>query len=147
MNPSTGNQIAPTSVIQEEPTGCGIAAVANILGQTYAAVKAAANGMGIYAADTSLWSDTQYVRRLLTAAGVATVAEELPFQSWEALPDLALLPIKHHQVDGKEFWHWTLFKRVNGQPFVLDSASYLPSNIRQDFEAMQPQWFIPVHKS
>jgi hypothetical protein len=27
---------------------------------------------------------------------------------------------------------------------VLDSASYLPSNVRQDFEAMQPRWFIAL---
>lgn len=58
-------------VIQEESTGCGIAAVANILGKTYAQMKAIANAMGIYAMDTSLWSDTQYVRRMLASAGVA----------------------------------------------------------------------------
>jgi hypothetical protein len=40
-----------------------------------------------------------------------------------------------------------VFKRVDGQPVVLDSASYLPSNIRTDFEAMQPKWFITVHNS
>src|SRR5690554_4714230 len=59
-------------VIQEESTGCGIAAVANILGKTYAQMKAIANAMGIYAMDTSLWSDTQYVRRMLASAGVAS---------------------------------------------------------------------------
>jgi len=45
-------------VIQEEATGCGIAAVANILGKTYGQMKASANVMGIYADDKSLWSDT-----------------------------------------------------------------------------------------
>ena len=72
-------------VIQEESTGCGIAAVANILGKTYAQMKAIANAMGIYATDTSLWSDTQYVRRMLASAGVATSADEIPFTSWGAL--------------------------------------------------------------
>jgi len=42
------------------------------------------------------------------------------------------------------FLYGVVFKRVNGQPFVLDSASYLPSNIRQDFDAIQPKWFIKV---
>ncbi|PAU89121.1 hypothetical protein CK507_05485 [Pseudomonas sp. WN033] len=54
-------------VVQEEVTGCGIASVANILGKTYAEMKAIANAMGIHASDTSLWSDTQYVRRLLSS--------------------------------------------------------------------------------
>ena len=111
-------------VIQEESTGCGIAAVANILGKTYAQMKAIANAMGIYAMDTSLWSDTQYVRRMLASAGVATSADEIPFTSWDALPDLALLSIKHHREGDKDFWHWVGFKRVGGQPVVLDSASY-----------------------
>lgn len=132
------------SIIQEETTGCGIASVANILGRTYSEMKGVANAMGIYASDKSLWSDTQYVRRMLSSAGVKTSTEEIPFESWEALPDLALLSIKHHREEGKSFWHWVVFKRVGGQPFVLDSASYLPSNIRQDFAAMQPKWFIEV---
>src|SRR5690554_427564 len=132
------------SVVQEETTGCGIASVANILGHSYPEMKAIANAMGIYASDKSLWSDTQYVRRMLLNAGVETSRDEVPFDSWETLPDLALLSIKYHQEEGKDFWHWVVFKRLDGQPFVLDSASYLPSNIRKDFHAMQPKWFIEV---
>lgn len=132
-------------VIQQETTGCGIAAVATILGKSYLEMKAVANAKGIYAEDESLWSDTGYVRRLLTEAGVRVAAEETPFESWDALPDLALLPIKHHQQDGREFWHWTVFQRVQDETFVLDSASYLPSNVRQDFVEMHPQWFIQVY--
>lgn len=131
-------------VVQEETTGCGIASVANILGKTYVEMKAEANAMGIYASDKSLWSDTQYVRHMLSSGGVKTSSDELPFETWDALPDLALLSIKHHQEEGKNFWHWVVFKRVDGRPLVLDSASYLPSNIRVDFHAMQPKWFIEV---
>lgn len=134
-------------VIQQEATGCGIAAVATILGKSYQEMKAIANTKGIHAEDESLWSDTGYVRRLLTEAGARVAAEETPFESWDALPALALLPIKHHQRDGREFWHWTVFQRVQGEAFVLDSASYLASNIRQDFAEMHPQWFIQVYPS
>lgn len=131
-------------VIQEESTGCGIASVATILGKSYAEMKAIANEMGIYAEDTSLWSDTQYVRRMLANAGVSTSVNEQPFSSWEHLPNLALLAIKHHQEDGKDFWHWVVFTRKDGPAVVLDSASYLPENRRTDFDAMQPKWFIEV---
>lgn len=54
------------------------------------------------------------------------------------------MSIKHHQEDGRDFWHWVVFKRIDGRSYVLDSASYLPSNISQDFDAMQPKWFIKV---
>ncbi len=131
-------------VIQEETTGCGIASVANILGKTYPEMKETANAMGIYAEDKSLWSETQYVRNMLSQAGVDTSIDEIPFESWSVLPDLALLSIKHHQEDGKNFWHWVVFKRVGGQDFILDSASYLPSNVRTDFDEMHPKWFIEI---
>ena len=131
-------------VVQEENTGCGIASVANILDKTYSEMKATASALGIHASDKSLWSDTQYVRRMLSNAGVTTSEDEMPFESWGTLPDLALLSIKHHQEDGINFWHWVVFKRIDSQPFVLDSAAYLSSNIRQDFQAMQPKWFIEV---
>lgn len=132
-------------VIQEEISGCGIAAVANILGKSYTEMKAIANAMGIYAEDQSLWSDTQYVRRLLSSAGITTSADEKAFESWLTLPDHALLSIKHHQENGINFWHWVVFKRIEGQPVVLDSASYLPTNTRYDFDAMQPKWFIEIN--
>jgi len=131
-------------VVQEETTGCGIASAANVLGKTYSEMKSIANAMGIHASDESLWSDTRYVRRILSGAGVEISPDETPFESWNALPDLALLSIKHHRKGGRNFWHWVVFKRIDGQPFVLDSASYLPSNLRTDFYAMQPKWFIEV---
>lgn len=96
-------------VIQEEPTGCGIASVANILGKTYAEMKNIANAMGIYASDKSLWSDTQHVRQMLSASVVETSPSEVPFETWEKLPNLALLAIKYHQKDGCNFWHWVVF--------------------------------------
>ena len=132
------------AVIQEETTGCGIASVANILGKTYSEMREIANGMGIFASDKLLWSETQYVRDMLFASGIETSDDEIPFESWDALPDLALLSIKHHQEDGKNFWHWVVFKRIDGKSYVLDSASYLPSNIRTDFDEMKPKWFIEV---
>lgn len=134
-----------TPVIQEETTGCGIASVANILGKSYQQMKAMANSMGIYADDKSLWSDTEYVRKLLINVGVSISPEETPFDSWDNLPNIALLAIKHHVINNTSYWHWVVFKRINGQPVVLDSASYLPSNIRTDFKAMQPKWFIAVN--
>lgn len=131
-------------VIQEENTGCGIASVANILGKSYTEIRDTANAIDIYASDKLLWSDTQYVRRLLSNAGIKTSNDEIPFVFWDTLPDTALLSIKHHQEGDSNFWHWVVFKRIEGQPFVLDSASYLPSNIRVDFNMMQPKWFIEV---
>lgn len=90
-------------VVQEETSGRGIASVANIFCKIYFEMKGVANAMGIHAASKSLWSDTQHVRRMLSSAGMEKSIDESPFESWEALPDLALLSIKRHQAEGKYF--------------------------------------------
>ncbi|MEC8886584.1 MAG: hypothetical protein VX875_05715 [Pseudomonadota bacterium] len=131
-------------IIQEQETGCGLASVANLVGRSYAEVKAVANSLGIYAEDQALWSDTDYVRRLLKHFGMRCSEDETPFIDWKALPDLALLATKYHEENGKYFWHWVAFKRIDGKPFVLDSASYLAENLRTDFENIQPKWFIEI---
>lgn len=131
-------------VIQEEKTGCGIASVANILGKSYSEMRKIANAMDIHASDKSLWSDTQYVRKMLSKYDVKTSEKEIQFESWSKLPDLALLSIKNYEENGKKYWHWVIFKRENHTEVVLDSASYLSSNIRTDFNAMNPKWYIEV---
>lgn len=134
-------------VIQEEKTGCGIASVANIIGFPYVDVKVKANSIGIFSEDKTLYSDTGYVRKLLTEYDVKTSTKELEFTSWDKLPDLALLSIKYHEEDGVPFWHWVVFKRIDGRPVVLDSAAYLNENMRFDFDVMDPKWYIEVTKT
>lgn len=131
-------------VLQEEPSGCGLACVAMLAGRSYEEVKRRANGMGIFAEEERLYSDTAYVRRLLAAYGVRLLDEETPFASWEALPDRALLAIKHRIESGRPFWHWVVFTRASGVPTVLDPARYLRENRRADFDQMQPRWYIEV---
>lgn len=133
-----------TPVIQEETTGCGIAASATLAGISYQKARDTANAMGIYASDRTLWSDTTYVRRLLTALGIETAPSEQPFTAWEALPDRALLAIKWRMKDERSFWHWTVFVREGGDHMVLDSKAGLKQNVRRDFGRMKPRWFIEV---
>lgn len=132
------------TVVQQHESGCGLACVAMLSGRSYAAVRQRAAQLGIVAEDERLWSQTDYVRCLLADCGVAIAAEEQPFVSWDHLPDLALLAIKYRRIEGRPFWHWVVFCRRHGQPLVLDPAAYLDCNERRDFDAMAPQWFIPV---
>ncbi|SOB77407.1 hypothetical protein SAMN04488490_3216 [Marinobacter sp. LV10R510-11A] len=132
------------AVIQEEATGCGIAASAALAGVSYVEANKRANALGIYAADTALWSDTEYVRKLLREFDISVSAIEAPFESWERLPDKALMAIKWRMKRGKPFWHWVVFVREGGQAMVLDSKKALKSNIRQDFGRIKPQWYIEV---
>lgn len=131
-------------VIQEETTGCGIAASATILQRGYAEVKARANALGIHAEDERLFSETDHIRTLLRDYGVAVADCETPFVSWQQLPDLALLAIKHHYENDRPYWHWVVFRRSGDEAVVFDSAPNLEHNTRRDFSAMAPKWFIAV---
>jgi len=131
-------------VVQLERTGCGIASVAALSGRSYPEMKSIAETLGIFAHDQLLWSETSYVRRLLDHVGLKADPGEVPFRSWESLPDLALLSIKWRLEKGRPFWHWVVFVRENGQSCVLDSKKGLQKNVRTDFGRMRPRWYIPV---
>jgi ABC-type bacteriocin/lantibiotic exporter with double-glycine peptidase domain len=131
-------------VVQQEPTGCGIASVAAIAGLSYPKAQSIANSLGIFAEDESLWSETSHVRNLLGHFGIKAGSREIPFRSWEALPDLALLSIKWHLEKGRPYWHWVVFVREYGQSCVLDSKKGLQTNRRTDFGRIKPKWYIPI---
>ncbi|MFN3582242.1 MAG: hypothetical protein ACK4VV_17430 [Pseudomonas sp.] len=134
-------------VIQEQPTGCGIAACAALAGVSYAQARKVANGLGIFAEDPALWSDTGYVRRLLAEFGLASSSSETPFTSWQTLPDRALLAIKWHLENGTPFWHWVVFIRTPDEAYVLDSKKSLKRHCRQDFGRIKPRWYIAIPDS
>lgn len=131
-------------VVQLEGTGCGIAAVATLAGVGYREMQGVANRLGIFADDPRLWSETGYVRRLLKEYRIRSARTEVPFTSWEALPDLALLAVKWHKARDHAFWHWVVFWRGPYGPVVLDSKRGLRRHLRTDFGRMKPKWLIPV---
>ncbi|HKU71444.1 MAG TPA: hypothetical protein VJQ51_11445 [Burkholderiales bacterium] len=131
-------------VVQLEPTGCGIAAVAAIAGVSYPKAQAVARSLGVRAEDKALWSATSHVRKLLRRFGRKAGSREIPFRSWKALPNLALLSIKWHREQGRPYWHWVVFVREGGEACVLDSKKALRAHRRTDFGRMKPKWYIPV---
>ena len=131
-------------VVQLERTGCGIASVAALAGVSYTAAKRVANRIGISAADSRLWSETTPVRRLLRQYRLQSSARPTPFDSWDALPDRALLAIKWHRKSGQAYWHWVVFVRDSSGTYVLDSKRSLNRHVRTDFGRMKPKWFLEI---
>jgi len=131
-------------VVQLERTGCGIAAVATLAGVSYGQARKTAHGLGIDACDRRLWSETDYVRRLLRTYRLRPASGEQPFRSWSRLPDLALLAIKWHREQGQPCWHWVVFVRDSEGERVLDSRQSLERHVRRDFGRMRPKWYLAV---
>lgn len=125
-------------VIQQEATGCAIASTAAIAGLSYGAVNKIAHSLGIYADDPKLWSETNYIRKLLAQFDVQTDNKERSFTDWNSLPNCALLSIKWHIEKGKPYWHWVVFVRDGELQYVLDSKKSLKSNVRTDFGRIKP---------
>lgn len=131
-------------VVQEEKIGCGLACVATLARITYPKIKKIAYRQGISAADPKLWSDTDHIRNLCATLGVKVAKSQNPFQSWERLPDCALLAIKWHKDNGIPYWHWTVFVREKEKAYVLDLKKSLKTNQRTDFGRIKPKWYIEV---
>ncbi|MEH6626369.1 MAG: hypothetical protein V7739_07990 [Motiliproteus sp.] len=132
------------AIIQQQKTGCAIAASAAIAGISYPEAKVIAAGLRISAEDATLWSSSQPIRKLLRELGYATGADKNPFNNWQALPDCALLAIKWHVHKDQPFWHWVVFVREQSLCYVVDSKKALRNNIRTDFGRIKPKWFIEV---
>ncbi len=132
------------AVVQLERTGCGIASVAVLADVSYREMQRVASRLGIFADDSKLWSETGYVRRLLEEYGIRLARTEMPFTSWDALPDRALLAVKWHKERGHPFWHWVMFWRGPDGPVVFDSKRTLRRHVRTDFGRIKPKWFISV---
>lgn len=132
-------------VIQQEATGCAIASSAALAGVSYAAAKKVSKKLGITADDSTLWSDTTPIRKLLHHYKISADNTETPFTDWASLPDRALLAIKWHIEKGKPYWHWVVFVRDINQQYVLDSKKSLKKNMRTDFGRIKPKWFIGVY--
>ncbi len=145
MNTNHPYSILP--VIQEEATGCAIAASAAIAGISYSEAQAVAQTLGISADNPKLWSSSQSIRRLLSTLGYQTSPGETAFEDWQSLPSCALLAIKWHQQQNQAFWHWVVFIRDPSLCYVVDSKKALKNNIRTDFGRIKPKWFIEVTKS
>ncbi|RKZ86420.1 MAG: hypothetical protein DRQ39_05725 [Gammaproteobacteria bacterium] len=135
------------AVVQEEVTGCGIAACAAIADISYVKAKNIANNLGIYTDDPSLWSNSTSILKLLTQLGSQVGKHEIQFSDWGSLPDCALLAIKWHLKDGKPFWHWVVFVRDGTKSYILDSNKSLKTNVRTDFGRIKPKWYIEVGSS
>jgi len=131
-------------VVQLNRTGCGIASVAALAGVSYRQARLVANQLGISAGDSKLWSETHHVCRLLKEYGIRSASTQMPFTSWEVLPDLSLLAVKWHKERDRSFWHWVVFWRGPCGPVVFDSKRALCRHVRTDFGRMKVKWFIPV---
>jgi ABC-type bacteriocin/lantibiotic exporter with double-glycine peptidase domain len=131
-------------IVQEDPTGCGIACAAMLAGKSYQAAKKQARSLGIFIEDENLYSDTRHLRQLLESYNVRISKKKILFKNWALLPPLAILAIKYNGNQNPPTWHWVVYRIQDDKPVVLDSKRELKRNLRTDFGRMKPKWYIKV---
>jgi hypothetical protein len=131
-------------VIQEDPSGCGIASAAALAGMEYQAMKLIAAGLGVVPEDGALWSSTGPMLKLLSSVGLSLSLPPAPFVDWASLPSPCLLAIKWRVERRGPAWHWVVFCRDHDDAYVLDPKRSLKTNKRRDFGRMKPMWLIAV---
>ncbi len=131
-------------VVQEDITGCSIACVSWMCGQSYTDIKALAVDHGISIEDPRLWSATDHVRTILKKVSLNAKSEEVEFNNWDSLPAYSLLAIKYHLEKGIPHWHWVVCVNNHEDRFIMDPKKSLKSNIRTDFGRIKPKWYIEI---
>lgn len=90
------------------------------------------------------YSDLDYMRQLLKENKFES-KDTAEFESWEKLPDLALILIEHRVTCLGSCCQWAVFKRDINKYVVLNSITYyLGDNPRTDFDTMQVKKFIEI---
>ncbi|MBC2770900.1 hypothetical protein [Pusillimonas minor] len=142
----------PKEVAQEHPTGCGIACVASVTGNSYSKVMDTAQKL----AETQeifttcrknvFYMKSQGLRTLLANFGMQTKKAQYVVH-WSSVPDLAIVGVNcrvHNETDKR--WHWIVHHREpDGEASLMDPSANLKSHRRRITKSTRPYIFIEIY--
>jgi ABC-type bacteriocin/lantibiotic exporter with double-glycine peptidase domain len=131
-------------VLQEDPTGCGIACLAMLAGLSYKEVKAICQALPKFQELGHFYTRPEDLRSIAVAIGVTLSKRYLNFTGWDRVADLAIVAINYKIKPEGASWHWVIFSRVGEQAFVVDPDKSIVIPKRLDFSNIKAKWFIPV---
>lgn len=106
---------------QKDGTGCGIACVAMVVGESYATVMKVARDIFQWEKDKrSFYTTSSQLRNLLLAFELQSQRGR-SVRHLLSLPDLAIVGINHNRKTNN--WHWVVFRREPDHEYVLDPLS------------------------
>jgi ABC-type bacteriocin/lantibiotic exporter with double-glycine peptidase domain len=122
---------------QKDTTGCGLACVAMITGQTYNQVKRKylpaprlekLNILGEY------YTDAKDLHNL--SKNIAP--KMISVKYWETIPNFAIVALGKRK---DKSWHWVVFQRKNSIPVFYDP---IYNKIRTDFGRVNLKAYVPI---
>lgn len=129
-------------VKQDDRTGCGIACIAIITGESYERIRSLAINELRFSEDGPFYTQVSHLKILASKFGIELPQRIRKFKNWESLPDVAIVAINYCKES--HTWHWVVYRREKDSQYVIDPKKSVKSNKRTDFGRMKPKWFLPV---
>lgn len=131
-------------IVQEDPTGCGLACVAMLSNTTYKKVRKAALEIDLLKGRT-LYTSAKDLHNLAKKFDLSLGQRRRKFKSFDALPDTAILAINYRPKTGS--WHWVVYHRNSKDEYVIDPMRTVKTDKRKDFKRLQnkTKWWVEVN--
>ena len=130
-------------IVQKDSTGCGIACVAMLCGNTYSQVKAIATDFGFVPNNYGHSTESWQLRELLSHFGVKSDRGRR-LSHWHSLNCFCIVGINYNKNSDK--WHWVVYVPDESGGYILDPMGTIKTSERRDFNRMRPKSFVPVQQ-
>ena len=128
-------------ILQENPSGCGLACVAMLANKSYKEVREKARSLG-FDSDRCLRTSAGELRSLLKECGISASKHLISFRNWDQLPDICILAINYNK--STEIWHWVVFASTNGSKYVFDPNPHIKTDKRTDLRRIKAKWYLKI---
>lgn len=128
-------------IVQNDPTGCGIACVAMLSEKSYQKVKSELLESSKFSKKRTFYTDDNDLRKLSSKFGIS-LGRLRQFRTWSEIPDKSIVAINYKKNDEDPEWHWVVFRRINNEEFVFDPKKAIKKVKRTDFGRMKAKWYL-----
>ena len=128
-------------ILQEDATGCGLACIAMIVGETYAEVKKIALDNEILEEKRTFYTTSSDLITILDHFHVKA-KKGRKVSHWPSVQTLSIVAINYKE--NNDSWHWVVYVPDENQGYVLDPHKKIKNDQRVDFSRMKLRSYIPI---
>lgn len=128
-------------ILQEDATGCGLACVAMIVGETYADVKKVALENEILEEKRTFYTTSSDLINLLDHFNLKAKRGKR-VSDWSSIQSLSIVAINYKE--NIDSWHWVVYVPDDKHGYVLDPHKKIKNDKRIDFSRMRLRSYIPI---
>lgn len=138
-----GLAVAVKRVVQEDPTGCGLACVAMVAGETYTEIRRLAiEYLGVDPVGP-FYTDLDDLRYMLNWYGYG-VLRSTSFKSYTPISPISIMGIERNGSGVED--HWVVHVKCGLDRYVLDPAPGVKSEQRRDWWRLHPVSYANIIK-